>query len=369
MRRIALLFALFSIAPFSFALAQAVPPADPGVPKDGYPTTAYVTCYAPGAGGSIEGPYATSRPNWSGKNIPCTLDDFRLDRNQCWYVTLAGNPGNYDKYYNMGTITYVSIIDNRTYIMTDVVGYVHDTGSAFRSPSCGNYSGMCAVMMRHFDIAYGDFRGGGNVGYVNGGKLCGGTDQAWKQVGGRVDLGTTVTPGDYVSGPPNAGPGAVPYTGSTPANTMRPTGSPLASVAPYQAQSSGTAASGASASSYGSASSQVPVSAQISPFSAISGAAPTPVQTIVPGGPAVASLYLQPRTVPRGGTLVISWTSLNMNPSRPCIVSFNGSQLAQGTEGSKSFPSASFPTGALTFALSCTTATSTHQLFDTITTL
>jgi len=347
------LFATFFLAPVSLVFAQAAPPANPGVPQDGYPTQVYVTCYAPGAGGNIEGPFATSKPNLNGQSIPCTLDDFRLKRNGCWYVSLAGNPANYGKYYNMGSVTYVSIIDNRTYTMTNVVGYVHDTGSAFQGGTCGNYNGMCSVMMRHFDIAYGDFRGGGNVSYVNTNKLCTGSTPTWKQIGGRVDLPSSVTPGEYVSG---AGPGAVPYTGSTPYTAARPTGSPFGAAAPYPVSSSGTVAQGASPSSYGSSAvaAPTPVSQQLSPFSGITAPQqPLAQSQSVPNGPTVASLYLQPRTVARGGNVVISWTSLNMDPAHPCVVSISGIQLAQAAEGTKILPAASLASGTFSATLAC----------------
>src|SRR5262245_10341261 len=103
--------------------------------------------YAPGAGGRMEGPWATSRPNpITGRyDQPFTLDDYRL--NNAPFVTVASDPSRYGERVNLGTRTYRSPIDNQTYTLENVPGVIHDTGSAFRGRP------------DKLDIAVGDFRG------------------------------------------------------------------------------------------------------------------------------------------------------------------------------------------------------------------
>lgn len=119
--------------------------------SQGDPLQSRTTFYAPGSGGQIEGPWATSKPNLEGEvnengdPIPRTLDDIRLGKSN--YVTLASDPSNYGKFVNMGDVTYKSPIDGKEYTLKNVVGYVHDTGSAFTGRP------------DKFDVAVGDFRG------------------------------------------------------------------------------------------------------------------------------------------------------------------------------------------------------------------
>lgn len=156
---------------------------------------ARVTCYAPGHDQTMEGPFATSIKGVDGQSLPRTLDDFRLEKSK--YVTLAANPMHYRKWYNLGTITYVSNLDYRTYTIKNVVGYVHDTGSAFKMPTCQKYK-TCHVVYRKFDIAYGDYRKGGNLGLVNSSALCSNKDSEWTQIGGPLTTAPEVTAGAYV---------------------------------------------------------------------------------------------------------------------------------------------------------------------------
>jgi hypothetical protein len=107
--------------------------------------TPKVTLYAPGAGGSMEGAWATSKPDLSGKHLPKTLDDVRLGHSD--YVTLAAAPSNYGKFYKIDKISYVSPLDGQSYTLNNVLGFVHDTGSAF----IGNKNKV--------DVAVGDFKG------------------------------------------------------------------------------------------------------------------------------------------------------------------------------------------------------------------
>ncbi len=103
------------------------------------------TFYAPGPGDRMEGGFETSKKNREGENIPRTLDDYRLGKSP--YVTVASDPSRYGQDVNLGKITYRSPLDNNTYTLDDVKGYIHDTGSAFQGRP------------DKLDIATGDFRG------------------------------------------------------------------------------------------------------------------------------------------------------------------------------------------------------------------
>lgn len=144
---------------------------------------------------------------------------------------------------------------------------------------------------------------------------------------------------------------------SKPYYAARPAGSPYASASPAPIQTSAAQPS-------------VPVSQQLSatsPYSVVSSNTTanslqqalqqpgTTVQKIVPGAPSVGILFAQSRTVPRSGSIALSWTTLNMKQGS-CTLSLNGQKVAQGEEGTKSLAGSSVPTGSLLFVLSCTTA-------------
>lgn len=146
-------------------------------PPTGPTVRALTTFYAPGAGGRVEGPWATSRPNLEGlKNtrgdpIPRTLDDVRLGRST--YVTLASDPSRYGQFFNLGDVTYRSPLDGKTYTIKNVIGYVHDTGSAFRGRP------------DKFDVAVGDFRGWSasrGQAFVNSQPYGANRYHAWQQI-------------------------------------------------------------------------------------------------------------------------------------------------------------------------------------------
>lgn len=306
--------------------------------------TARVTCYAPGADPRIEGPFATSRPGPNGgQNIPKTLDDFRLERSN--YVTLAAHPARYGQWFNMGTITYVSNLDSRRYTIQNVIGYVHDTGCAFMNPSergsCCQRYGTCGEVHRKFDVAYGDYRSGGNVGLVNSGPICGNVLASWQQIGGPLNTPPQVTAGDYVytydssiarPGPGFGGfPGAAPYQGGSglfPANNV---GYPTNIGYP-----TGGSTAGNGGSAGGSAS--VPYYPNTS--------------QPVPGGTSVFNLVLWPKSVQRGGTVTVVWTSVNMAKDS-CQVLFDGQEFAKSNEGSKPFRTVTSDPGTISFTLRC----------------
>lgn len=92
--------------------------------------TFYVPHNSPGCRTSMEGCVETSRPGLDGQRVPRSLDDVRSGRAK--YVTLASDSSNYGKYFNLGTITYTSALDKQKHTVQNVIGYVHDTGGAFR---------------------------------------------------------------------------------------------------------------------------------------------------------------------------------------------------------------------------------------------
>lgn len=107
---------------------------------------ARTTFYAPGPGDRMEGGFETSRPNpVTGRAVPFTLDDVRLGRAP--FVTVASDPSRYGQSVNLGDITYRSPLDRMMYTLSNVRGYIHDTGSAFRGRP------------DKLDVAVGDFRG------------------------------------------------------------------------------------------------------------------------------------------------------------------------------------------------------------------
>lgn len=191
-----------------FAAGQEVGSADPfsalggALSSSGTSFTAKVTCYAPGADPTIEGPYATSLPNAFGKNEPMTLDCVRLG--QCKYVTLASNPKNLGNFFYIGTFKYRSPIDGNWYTLENLVGFAHDRGSAFDERQCAQY-GTCGVMLRKMDVAVGDFRdpkwrGGVGSRFVDTQPQCRNVDAQWRQLTGAPNIQTTIS-GSQPGGP------------------------------------------------------------------------------------------------------------------------------------------------------------------------
>lgn len=91
----------------------------------------HITVYSPQTGGHpIEGGLPSARRGLDGQFLVRTLDDVSIHRSE--YVTLAGDPHLYFRSYVIPTITYVSYGAVRLPVsLTQVLGYVHDTGSAF----------------------------------------------------------------------------------------------------------------------------------------------------------------------------------------------------------------------------------------------
>lgn len=81
-----------------------------------------------------------------------------------------------------------------------------------------------------------------------------------------------------------------------------------------------------------------------------------------PGGSAqaqvkpVAMLIAQPRIAVRGNPIVVSWSTVGMKASAPCILRSGDVALAQKNEGSTIVPGSNLARGTKTFELSCTAA-------------
>ena len=74
-----------------------------------------------------------------------------------------------------------------------------------------------------------------------------------------------------------------------------------------------------------------------------------------PAQEAVAALLVQPKTVTRGNPVSLSWSSVGMKESSPCVVRAGSAIVAQKNQGSKILPiSLGAARGPLTFTLSCT---------------
>lgn len=80
----------------------------------------------------------------------------------------------------------------------------------------------------------------------------------------------------------------------------------------------------------------------------------TNVQTVFPAGLSAGTIFAQPQMVTRGGSVLVSWTSVNMKSS--CVVKQDGIGFKEGSEGSHRFVVPSSTQSSITFTLECTTA-------------
>ncbi len=77
----------------------------------------------------------------------------------------------------------------------------------------------------------------------------------------------------------------------------------------------------------------------------------TQVQTVFPTGVSALSIFVQPQNPRKGDSVLVSWTSVNMKSS--CAVSNDGTQIGDGTEGTKRIVISSNATGNTTFVYTC----------------
>ncbi len=125
--------------------------------------TFYVPHSAPNCRTSIEGCVETSKKGLDGVNKPRCLDDVRTGKSK--FVTLASDSSNYGRYFCMGNITYTSALDRQKYTVNNVIGYVHDTGGAFRGRP--EKIDVCATICEKCsDAQAGALASGRNIGYI-----------------------------------------------------------------------------------------------------------------------------------------------------------------------------------------------------------
>lgn len=125
--------------------------------------TFYVPHNAPNCRTSMEGCVETSKKGLDGINKPRCLDDVR--NGAAKFVTLASDASNYGRYFCLGNISYTSGIDGKKYTVPNVVGYVHDTGGAFKGRP--DKLDVCATICeRCTDAQAGALASGKNIGYI-----------------------------------------------------------------------------------------------------------------------------------------------------------------------------------------------------------
>lgn len=283
---------------------------------DGKVLTLYVPHDAPGCASSLEGCIATSRPNLTdGSLTPMTLDCVR--HGQCQFVSLASDPSNYGKFYNVGTVTYTSAEDGKSYTLQNVVGYVHDTGGAF----IGHPDKL--------DIAA---------------TVCSGcsASQASAIAAGGITAANVSNVPTQPSSPFSVFGNQSAFVGNT-------SGSPFANVNPVApSQYTQQTAYAPQQVAYQTAQQplyQYPVQ-QPQPVVPIP---VLPVQPVYSPAKPTATLIVQPQTVALGTGVSVAWSSVGMSTSSPCIVSKDGTQVGSGNEGSQRI----IVRSAGTFMLTC----------------
>ncbi len=281
--------------------------------------TYYVPHNSPNCRTSIEGCIETSRPGLTGVRKPTCLDAVRLGEAQ--YVTLASDSSNYGKYYSIGTITYRSALDNQMYTVNNVIGYVHDTGGAFRGRPdkldvCTTVCSACN------DAQAGAYAQGRNVALVS--SRDGITDPRLLSSSGYSPFGLMTNP-SVGAFPAQLAHASQPAYGSF-------GGGALSQYAMTPTSVSGIPSIGQS--------SQQPVFNQGN------------LVTEVQGGPTASAIIVRPKNATPGNPVTVTWTSVNMK-ANSCKVLRGDTTFATGSEGAKmdSLPSS----GNVSYVLECTT--------------
>ncbi|OGG75726.1 hypothetical protein A3A41_01875 [Candidatus Kaiserbacteria bacterium RIFCSPLOWO2_01_FULL_54_22] len=188
-------------------------------------------------------------------------------------------------------------------------------------------------------------------------------------------VGSGVTP----SGTDTRISGSSPFTSITSNQTGRYTGqtSPFANVTPAPSNYFASAPRTTSAPAPYPVTSVAPIqiSAQPQPLTVFQPSAPVEqssvaqqlLQALNGGQPApttqgppqttraVAAILAQPRSVTRGNPVALSWSSVGMKTSSPCIVRMGPAILAQKNQGSKIIPVGLGAQSPIVFTLTCTT--------------
>jgi hypothetical protein len=113
-------------------------PPDPNpIPTSNRTVTGRATAYSPRSGGDkMQGGLESSRKGPDGAALVRTLEDYYNKKSS--YVTLAGNPSLYGNKYLIKSITF-RLRDGGTHTLNNVLGVVHDTGSAFKTVPEGRF--------------------------------------------------------------------------------------------------------------------------------------------------------------------------------------------------------------------------------------
>ena len=278
--------------------------------------TFYVPHESPGCLTSMEGCNATSCIGLKDNlRKPTCLDAVRLG--QAKYVTLASDWSNQGKYFNIGTVTYLSAFDKQMHTVQNVVGYVHDWGSAFngRPDKLDVCTTVCANCT---DAQASALAQGKNVSLARSSL-------------GAADLNIYSNPGN-------------PY-------------SPVR-VSPFSAYGATAPQQPATAQPGASQGATSPLAVSPTPVSELlnrSNTSSSNSSTIFPTGRSAGTIFAQPNTAARGSNVLVSWTSVNMKSSS-CKVLANNANFADGQEGSKRLTIPDSASDEFYFLLECTTA-------------
>jgi len=335
------------------------------------------TFYAPGAGGKIEGGFDAAFPDASGHDVLHTLDDVRSGASP--YVTLASATSMKGKWFCIGTVTYASPIDRQMHTLTNVVGYVNDTGCAFNG-TCSKtllsqYSNGVARPDK-MDIAVGNFTGWGALTASHFVDNNGNTaPKTWQEIAGLP------TPSTNGSSNGTACNGIPKESGTAVAAQYQPTSvyaaditSPFANVSTlgqgnyyYQGTNAystpGLGSSVFSQPTYAQptqTATVVPATTQAtqttqSTATVTTGTTQTTTTTVVnvQTGTPVAQIIVQPTTVTSGSSVILSWSSAGMSAASPCQVYQNKTTLVATANAATRIITLNSP-GTTTFSLSCT---------------
>jgi|SRR3989344_5404959 len=265
--------------------------------------TYYVPHNSQGCEGSIEGCVATSCRGLDAQRLrlPTCLDAVRLRKAK--YVTLASDPSQWGKYFNIGTITYRSALDRQMYTVENVVGYVHDTGGAFygRPDKLDVCTTACPTCT---DEQAGALAQGKNVALI-------------PSQSGAYDPNNT---------PNYSGQNVNPYSvlGSS---GLSPFSLGGGGQSPFAMGSGKTAGVSIQQGAYASQ------PAQSSGGATSQNADGSSSGSITTGlaGPAEATIVAQSSTVSRGRQVVVSWSSIGMRADQKCRLTITLPQAGEAT--------------------------------------
>jgi hypothetical protein len=319
------------------------------------------TFYAPGA--TVSGPF-----NMQGSGVPAypdaegqnnseslhTLDDVRMGKSR--YVTLASARVMKGRWYCIGAVVYTSPIDRQTHTLTNVVGYVHDTGCAFNGSCSSNFLNQFSrgvVRTDKMDIALGRFYGwGAGVAAQFVIKNLNRAPSSWQLITGLPVAGSSNNPSACNGTPSEAG---VPYVAQYSPTSIT---DPYSTYGNFGAFGNGGMFSGAQGMTgtfqpiNGSQSNGILYGKDYN-YGEGNGASPNDQdKNLAPPGESAMNLLLWPKTVLRGESINVIWTSVNMAKDS-CQVLFDGQVFATGSEGSKQFKTVTWDKSAPSFVLRC----------------